>query len=167
MRFPLPGTVTPPSVLEVWAAGSLAYVVGVGLFERLAPRRWVRAYQRAVNPLFRHWTGRAHGWAVIETTGRRSGLARQTPVGGRLVGDSTYWLVAGTGRASDYVRNIEADPRVRIRIHGRWREGEATLLPDDPARRRLFRLNPFNSAFLAVAARDPLTIRVDLTDDPT
>src|SRR5688500_901782 len=37
---------------------------GVGLFERLAPRPWVRAYQRAMNPLFRWWCGLALGFAV-------------------------------------------------------------------------------------------------------
>ena len=137
------------------------YVVGLGLFERLAPRRVVRAYQRAVNPYYRWWTGRALGWAVIETTGRRSGLVRQVPVGGRLRGD-TYWTVAGDGMHSAFVKNIAADPRVRIRVHGRWRSGVAHLLPEDDARRRLLGLNPINSAFVLIAAKEPLTVRIDL-----
>lgn len=140
---------------------TVAYVVVVGLFERVAPRRWVKAYQRAVNPMVRRWAGVTAGWAIVETTGRRSGRKRQTPVGGRLVGEA-YWLVAGDGRHSDYVKNVAADPRVRVRVHGRWRAGVATILDDDHARRRLLRLNPFNSAFVAIAAKDPLTIRIDL-----
>ena len=139
----------------------VAYLLGVALFERLAPRRWVRAYQRAANPWFRRWTGIAFGWAVIETTGRRSGRPRQVPVGGRLRGD-TYWCVAADGRLSAFVRNIEADPRVRVRVHGRWRDGTAQPLPDDDVRRRLLRMNPVNSFFVAVAGKDPLTIRIDL-----
>ena len=139
----------------------VAYVVTLGLFERLAPRAWVRRYQRAVNPFFRSWAGVAFGWAVIETTGRRSGQPRRTPVGGRLRG-STYWTVAGDGRHSDYVKNIETSPAVRVQVHGRWRAGTAHVLADDPARRRLLRLNPINSAFVAIAAKDPVTIRIDL-----
>lgn len=148
--------------LRVGAGAGLAYLVVVGLFERLAPRRWVKAFQRVANPTFRRWAGLAAGWAVVETTGRRSGRPRQIPVGGRLVGDRAYWLVAADGRHADYVRNILADPRVRVRVHGRWRAGVATILDDDPPRRRLVKLNPFNSAFLAIAAKDPLTIRIDL-----
>jgi deazaflavin-dependent oxidoreductase (nitroreductase family) len=152
--------------LRVGATLGLAYLVVVGLFERLAPRRWVRAYQRAANPMFRRWAGLAAGWAVVETTGHRSGQPRQTPVGGRLVGDRAYWLVAADGRHAAYVKNIAADPRVRVRVHGRWRTGVATILDDDHARRRLLKLNPFNSAFVAIAAKDPLTIRIDLAASP-
>lgn len=137
------------------------YVVGVGLFERVAPRTWVRAYQRTANRLFRLWAGRAHGFAIVETTGRRTGLRRQTPVGGRLRGN-TFWFVAGDASHSDYIKNIEANGEVRVRIHGTWRTGRATVMHDDNARRRLLRLNPANSIFVAIAARDPRTVRVDL-----
>jgi deazaflavin-dependent oxidoreductase (nitroreductase family) len=149
------------TVLVVVVAGVAAYIVGVGLFERLGPRAWVRTYQRNANRLLRRWIGRAHGFGVIETVGRRSGRRHQTPVGGRLRGDR-FWCVAGDASHSDFVRNIEENPRVRVRIHGAWREGTAVVLHDDRARRRLLRLNPINSAFLAIAARDPRTIRIDL-----
>nr|CRL67245.1 deazaflavin-dependent nitroreductase family protein [Mycolicibacterium malmesburyense] len=151
------------TLARIWTLGSIAYVIGAGLFERLAPRPWVHAYQRIANPAFRRIAGYAHGWAVIETTGRKTGRKRQTPVGGRLVADRTYWLVSGDWRYSSFVRNIEAGPRVRVKVHGRWRHGYATLLPTDPARRRLLMLNPFNSAFVAIAAKDPLTVRIDLS----
>ena len=137
------------------------YIVGLGLFERLAPRPAVRTYQRTANRFFRTWTGVALGWAIIETTGRRTGLARQVPVGGRLRGD-TYWTVAGDGMHSAFVKNIAADPRVRVKVHGRWRTGTAHLLPDDDARRRLVRLNPINSVFVLIAAKEPLTVRIEL-----
>ncbi len=149
----------------LYVLGALAiyfvYVVVMAMFERLAPRRWVRAYQRAVNPLFRLWAGVALGYAVIETTGRRTGLRRQTPVGGRLRGEA-FWCVAVDGAASSWVVNVESDPHVRVKVHGRWRTGTAHLLHDDDARRRLWRLNPLNSLFVAIAARHPLTVRVDL-----
>jgi deazaflavin-dependent oxidoreductase (nitroreductase family) len=148
--------------------GGVAVAYGAAaVFERMAPTPAVRAYQRFANRFQRPAAGVVPGWAVIETVGRRTGLPRQVPVGGRLRGDQ-YWLVAGDGRRSAYVHNITADPRVRLRVHGRWRTGTAHLLPDDDARRRLLRLNPANSLFVLIASRpgDMLTIRVDIDPAP-
>src|SRR3954454_759958 len=50
------------------------------------------------------------GDALLETTGRSTGLPRITPVCDGTEGD-TFWIVAQHGHAADYVRNIEADPR--------------------------------------------------------
>jgi len=36
-------------------------------------------------------------FALLETTGRRSGRPRQTPIGNGLVAD-TFWLIAAHGR---------------------------------------------------------------------
>src|SRR4029453_570193 len=71
-------------------------------------------------------------WALLETTGRRSGLPRQTPVGNGLV-DGTFWIVASHGRQADYVRNIERNPAVRVKIGPRCPPGPATVLDDDDA----------------------------------
>ncbi|MBL1107443.1 nitroreductase family deazaflavin-dependent oxidoreductase [Streptomyces sp. 5-8] len=122
--------------------------------------RIVTRFQRYVaNPLNR----RLPFQVLLETTGRKSGLPRQTPVGGRRVGDS-FWLVSEFGRKSQYVRNIQADPAVRVRIAGRWHHGTAHLLPDDDAAARLRALPRFNSAAVRAFGTDLLTIRVDLTD---
>jgi deazaflavin-dependent oxidoreductase (nitroreductase family) len=99
------------------------------------------------------------GVALLETTGRRSGRPRVTPLGARQDGD-TVWIVAEHGRRANYVRNIEADPRVRVRVGGRWRTGAATVLPDDDPRRRL-RLTP-NDLMVRLVGTDLLTIRIDL-----
>jgi deazaflavin-dependent oxidoreductase (nitroreductase family) len=96
----------------------------------------------------------------METIGRRTGRQRRVPIGGGLRGNS-FWLVAGDGRRSNYVRNIDVDPRVRLRVHGRWRTGTAHLLDDD-TRGRLLRLNPLNSLFISIAGTELLTIRVAL-----
>lgn len=69
-------------------------------------------------------------FALVETTGRRSGLARQTPVGNGLVGD-TFWLIAARGESAHYVRNLRHDPAVRVKIGRRWRTGVAEVRPDD------------------------------------
>jgi deazaflavin-dependent oxidoreductase (nitroreductase family) len=124
-----------------------------------AERKYRRAtaFQRLLNPLLR----RLPLQTVLETTGRVSGLPRRTPVGGRKVGDS-FWLVSEFGERSQYVRNIKADPRVRVRIRGRWHTGTARLLPDDDPVARLRRLPRFNSAGVRVFGADLLTVRVDL-----
>ncbi|MFJ9038702.1 nitroreductase/quinone reductase family protein [Streptomyces sp. NPDC102406] len=122
--------------------------------------RIVTTFQRRVaNPL----SVRLPGQVLVETTGRVSGRARRTPVGGRRVGDS-FWLVSEFGLASQYVRNIQADPRVRVRLRGRWHTGTAHLLPDDDPRARLRTLPRYNSAAVRALGTQLLTIRIDLTD---
>ena len=112
---------------------------------------------------------RVPGWAVLETTGRKSGLKRTTPVGDGLEG-STFWIVSEHGRRSAYVLNIEAEPRVRVRVRGRWRAGTAHLLPDDDPRERqrtLGRRRPaarLNAALVRGWGTDLLTVRIDLDD---
>ncbi|MGA5112828.1 nitroreductase/quinone reductase family protein [Streptomyces sp. R17] len=125
-----------------------------------AERRYrvVTAFQRRVgNPLLRRMPFRT----LLETTGRVSGLPRTTPVGGRRVGD-TFWLVSEFGGRSQYVRNIAADPRVRVRIRGRWHTGTARPLPGDDPVARLRTLPRFNSAAVRALGAELLTVRVDL-----
>jgi deazaflavin-dependent oxidoreductase (nitroreductase family) len=98
---------------------------------------------------------------VLETTGRTSGLPRRTPVGGRRVGDS-FWLVSEFGERSQYVRNIKADPRVRVRLRGRWHTGTAHLLPDDDPVARLRSLPRMNSMAVRTIGAGLLTVRVEL-----
>jgi deazaflavin-dependent oxidoreductase (nitroreductase family) len=98
---------------------------------------------------------------LLETTGRKSGQPRRTPIGGRLTGNE-FWLVSEFGDRSQYVRNIEANPRVRVRVRGRWHTGTATVLPDDDARARLAELPRMNSAAVRAMGDNLLTIRVDL-----
>ncbi|MGY5033401.1 nitroreductase/quinone reductase family protein [Streptomyces sp. 900116325] len=99
---------------------------------------------------------------LLETTGRASGLPRRTPVGGRRVGNE-FWLVSEYGEKSQYVRNIQADPQVRIRIKGRWHAGTAHLVPQDDARARLRTLPRLNSATARAVGTNLLTVRVGLT----
>ncbi|WP_171114615.1 MULTISPECIES: nitroreductase family deazaflavin-dependent oxidoreductase [Streptomyces] len=115
--------------------------------------------RRLVNPVLR----RIPLQTLLETTGRVSGLPRRTPVGGRRVGDS-FWLVSEFGDRSQYVRNIRANPRVRVRLGGRWYEGTAHLLPDDDPKARLRALPFLNSAAVRAIGTELLTVRVDLAD---
>jgi deazaflavin-dependent oxidoreductase (nitroreductase family) len=107
------------------------------------------------------------GDALLETVGRRSGQARSTPVCDGLEG-STFWIIAQHGRRAEYVRNIEADPRVRVKVGARWRTGTAHILDDDDPRKRQRMLARTNLARgLCVYASGAMgtnlmTIRIDL-----
>jgi deazaflavin-dependent oxidoreductase (nitroreductase family) len=129
-------------------------------------RRVVRAVQKyALNPPVRvlfalGLVPPTH--VLLETTGRKTGRLRHNPVGNGLDGD-TLWIVAEHGRDASYVRNLEADPRVRVKIGRRWRTGTATVLPDDDPEARLDRIGRRVNGFMVRAVgTDLLTIRVDL-----
>src|SRR5438270_7753685 len=55
------------------------------------------------------------GYALLETTGRKTGKRRRTPVGDGRIGNQ-FWLVAEHGGKAGYVRNIEHDPHVRLKL---------------------------------------------------
>ena len=105
--------------------------------------------------------------ALLETRGRKSGQARRNPVGNGLTKDRrTFWIVAEHGRRAGYVRNITADPHVRVRVGRRWYEGTATLLPDDDPEARLKAIGrPVNAAMVRAAGTDLLTVRIDLAPE--
>lgn len=129
-------------------------------------RQVVNALAKHVaNPIMRRLAGRIPGWALLETTGRRTGRTHRTPVGDGLRGD-TFWIVAEHGRHADWVRNAEANPSVRIRARGRWRRGTAHLMEDDDVRARLRRLGGVNPWIVRLAGTEPLTVRVDLEPAP-
>ena len=111
-------------------------------------------------------TGLLRGWAILETVGRRSGERRRTPVGNGLDGD-TFWIVAEHGRRAGYVRNIEANPRVRVKVAGRWRSGTAHPMPGDDPRERQRRIGRrLNAAAVRAMGTELLTVRVDLDSEP-
>ena len=111
------------------------------------------------------------GTAILETTGRRSGLTRQTPVTNGLDGN-TFWIVVEHGRNTSYVHNIEHDPAVRVLIGRQWRAGTAHLEPDDDPRERLAfirasrRAARRNTRLVSLVGTDLITIRVALDPQP-
>lgn len=136
---------------------------------------------RVVNPimiaLIRHGLG-PPTYAVVETTGRKTGRKRLVPVASGLDGN-TFWMISGRGEKASYVHNIRANPRVRVvarparlrdGLRTRWRTGTAHLMPGDDAKTRhrllgrgrpLYRLDGIALRRLA-GGGDMLTIRIDL-----
>jgi deazaflavin-dependent oxidoreductase (nitroreductase family) len=111
------------------------------------------------------------GDALLETTGRRTGEPRRTPVCDGLDGE-VFWLVAQRGHRADWVRNIRANPRVRVKMRTGsgvvWRAGTAQILDDDDPRGRqrligqgdlMCRLCVRASATMDTS---PPTVRIDL-----
>ncbi len=131
----------------------------------MSKRRFATALARyVVNPVVRTAIRLRllRGWALLETTGRRTGEPRRTPVGNGLV-DDTFWIVAEHGRKAGYVRNIERDPSVRVFVNGSWRRGIAHLMPEDDPRERQRRLGQrLNAALVRLMGTDLLTVRIDL-----
>ncbi len=81
--------------------------------------RFTGFFQKHIaNPLMR----RVPFQTLLETTGRKSGEPRRTPVGGSRIGDQ-FWFVSEFGEKSQYVKNIQSNPQVRVRLRGRWLDG--------------------------------------------
>jgi deazaflavin-dependent oxidoreductase (nitroreductase family) len=96
-----------------------------------AKRRRHRRFWRVVDPMVRRLAGLMPWWVLLETTGRRSGVARRTPLARGPREGTTQWLIAVHGRHADWVRNIEATSMVRIKTAGRWHTGHASIQPYD------------------------------------
>lgn len=129
---------------------------------KIDKRRITRTVARyLVNPLVSRVAGYVPWWALLETQGRRSGRSKRNPVGNGLDG-KTFWIVAEHGDDAAYIKNIKADPHVRVRVAGRWRSGIAHILYDDDARERQRRLRAINAALVRLMGTNLLTVRVDL-----
>ncbi|HKD01586.1 MAG TPA: nitroreductase/quinone reductase family protein [Terriglobales bacterium] len=115
------------------------------------------------------------GYALLETTGRKSGKPRRTPVGDGRIADQ-FWLVAEHGVKAGYVRNIQRDPHVRLKLREgliyHWHTGTACLLPDDDPRERQLWLashlpsSAGNARAVRLFGTQLLTIRIDLDGLP-
>jgi deazaflavin-dependent oxidoreductase (nitroreductase family) len=111
--------------------------------------------------------------ALLETMGRKTGKRRRTPVGDGRVG-SEFWIVAEHGTKAGYVRNIAANPRVRLKLRGgviaHWHNGTAQVLPDDDPRERQRWLADkvkgagSNARAVRLFGTDLLTVRIDLDE---
>jgi deazaflavin-dependent oxidoreductase (nitroreductase family) len=135
--------------------------------------------RRVVNPVNRRavFAGRlGNTYAVLETTGRRTGLTRRIPVANGLRGD-TFWLISAHGPHAHYFQNLLAQPRVRIGLADdgslRWRAGTATPVYDDDARARHLELGRgrfgywLDGLLLRSLATQMTTVRIDLEPEGT
>ena len=69
---------------------------------------------------------------LLTTTGRKSGKPRVTPLQYEEI-DGAYYLGAARGLQADWVRNIQANPKVEVRVKSRRFKSCAEVVTD-PAR---------------------------------
>ena len=127
-------------------------------------RRVVRLQRYVLNPPVKAavWLGLVPGHMVVETTGRVSGKKRRTVVGCHRDGDD-LWVVAEQGRHAGYVRNLEANPDVRVRLGGRWRRAVAAVVEDDDPLARLTSFSAGHGAMVKRFGTELLSVRFTLS----
>ena len=123
-------------------------------------RSITKAFWKVVNPLVRPLSGVVPWWVLLETTGRRSGRPRRTPLAQGAEFDGAHWVIAVHGEASDFVRNLKTNPRVRFKTRGRWHPGTARVEPLTEA--RLARFGAYARGGLRTAAIEPCLVRIEL-----
>jgi deazaflavin-dependent oxidoreductase (nitroreductase family) len=69
----------------------------------------------------------ADDYCYLTTTGCRSGRPHRIEIWYVAEGDTLY-LLAGAGRGSDWVRNLEADPAVSVELGAETQAGRARIL---------------------------------------
>jgi deazaflavin-dependent oxidoreductase (nitroreductase family) len=114
-----------------------------------------------LNPLvLRIGAGIAPWWVILETTGRKSGQPRRVPLARGPASADTIWLISVHGRQASFVRNLMANPAVRVKLRGRWLTGHATVEPFDEQRVREFNL--YARMGPRTLGIDPVLVRVSV-----
>lgn len=116
---------------------------------------------RLFNPLARLFAGIVPFWLLVETVGNKTGRVRRTPVAAGPYDGREVLILAVQGRHAGWVRNLQAEPRIRIRRLGRWRSGTASVHAVEEA--DVARFSAYARFGLRLAGEDPLLVRVALT----
>jgi deazaflavin-dependent oxidoreductase (nitroreductase family) len=134
---------------------------------RAQKSRLQRALWRIGNPL-RMWPLRLglpsppytrRNAIIVETIGRRSGKRRRVPVG-FLEDNGKLIVVAEDGLAASWVQNALArDGRLRVFLHGRWRDARLKPRPGAPET-YLGRMGKVHAAFVRIESSRPTLIEI-------
>lgn len=66
---------------------------------------------------------------LLTTTGRKTGLKHVTPLQYEVI-DGKYYLGAARGLKADWVRNIQTNPQVEVRVKSANFQGQAEVVTD-------------------------------------
>ena len=104
--------------------------------------RAIRRLQAGLVELLRGYFSRAPGWVLLTTVGRRTGLPRETLLpcvraDGETIVISTY------GWRSDWIRNLRANPEVKLTRDGVIVSGRAEFVEDLARKREIVSRHPF------------------------
>ena len=122
------------------------------------------AVSPSVTSMDRH---RDEAFCYLTTTGRRTGRPHTIEIW-FVAGDGIVHLMAGGRHSADWVRNLVADPAVRLRVGGdefdaRARVVEEGTPEDSDARRRMLAKYATSPDDLASWGRTALVVAVDLS----
>jgi deazaflavin-dependent oxidoreductase (nitroreductase family) len=106
-------------------------------------------------------------FCYLTTTGRKSGQPRTIEIWFAMRG-STLYVLAGGGSRSQWVRNLQLQPAVRIHVAGLEMLGNARVLQGGPeeALARVLLLEKYQPSYggdLSGWSRTALAVAVDLT----
>jgi deazaflavin-dependent oxidoreductase (nitroreductase family) len=116
-------------------------------------------FWRIANPPTRLLAGIAPWWVLVETTGNKTGKRRRTPIATGPYDDSGIELIAAHGRHSAWVKNLEANPAVRIKLNRRWRDGDASIV--ELEQNKLGGYNLYARQAAGAIGIDPVVVRID------
>ncbi|MDQ1700070.1 MAG: hypothetical protein QOG34_1933 [Frankiaceae bacterium] len=122
-------------------------------------RRLSVIFWRIVNPPTRLLAGSVPWWVLLETTGRRTGAVRRTPLAAGLRTPDGMWVNAVHGRHSAWVLNIDADPAVRLKVRGRWVDAVASVHPFDAD--IVSKMNRYARGGPSMMGLDPLLVFIE------
>ena len=109
---------------------------------------------------------RAMSECTLVTTGRRSGEPREIQIWFAADGD-TLFMLAGDQERAHWVRNVAAEPGVRVRFGDRAFAGRARSVEgeeDDPVARAALAAK-YGTKWLERWLRESLPVRVDLGEE--
>ena len=125
--------------------------------------RW--ANRHVMLPMLRHriagaWVGSPliGYFLTLTTTGRRSGLLRETPLNYAIL-DGHVYVLSGFGAHADWYLNLTADPQVTLGLPGRTLQGAAAPVLDPVEAERAAMAVARNCGFaLVFEGTNPLTV---------
>lgn len=148
------------SRVQEWIAGGLEYAT-LALTSPDGPGPWMRALYRL--PVWLTESGFAalvpHSVMLLTVPGRRSGRDRTVALSYQHDPDhDVYFVVAGWGTRSHWYRNLEASPRVKLRLGNRRITAVASNASDEVSLalyRHQFDTNPFAARSFAQITGGP------------
>ena len=102
----------------------------------------MRRVQAALVDAQRDYFSRAPGWVLLTTTGRRTGLARETLLPCAR-DDKHVYLISTYGWQSDWLRNLRKNPKVKVTCDGVVVPGRAEIIEDLDRKTRIVSEHPF------------------------
>lgn len=104
--------------------------------------RGMRRVQAAIVNSQREYFSHAPGWVLLTTTGRRTGLPRETLMPCTR-SDNQIFLISTYGWRSDWLRNLRKNPKVKVTCDGKVVSGHAKVIEDLDEKTRIVSEHPF------------------------